>query len=237
MTYPRALGAAVFGSAMLHGLLFAGVSQSALRAPPAKPRTLEFDVVEPPPPEPIPEEEMPLPEVAPPAQIDLQDIEIPTEIPPPSDTNEDTPAEEVVPTFGISMTSTSSGDGGASMTVRVGNTLMKDPEKDFTPPAEVRAYATTPISKVSKMPREKNGECPADYPPKAQRDGIEGVVRLSVEVLADGSVGQVRRLSTLGHGLDEAAVSALKRCKFFPAEVDGTPVSTRIQYNVRFEQF
>lgn len=62
-----------------------------------------------------------------------------------------------------------------------------------------------------------------NYPEAARRQGIEGSLVLSVDVLADGSVGQVRILRSSGHELlDEAAVRIVRLSAPFaplPAEM------------------
>ena len=50
------------------------------------------------------------------------------------------------------------------------------------------------------------------YPLKARQQGLEGTVTLRVEMLADGTVGQVNVLETAGHPiLDEAAQNTVKQ--------------------------
>src|SRR4051794_17426952 len=49
------------------------------------------------------------------------------------------------------------------------------------------------------------------YPEAARRDGIGGVVGLELEVLADGTVGNVKVVRPAGFGFDEAAVTAARQ--------------------------
>ena len=67
-------------------------------------------------------------------------------------------------------------------------------------------------------------EARPDYTEDARRRGVEGDVLLEIVVLSDGSVGSVRVLRRLGHGLDERAVGAVRQWRFVPAERHGTPV-------------
>ena len=163
----------------------------------------------------------------------------PPELPPPPNTEppaDAVPAEKAKPVFGISMSSVVGPGSGSGFSVRVGNTLMKEPEKELTRPEDVKAYRPpVPLHKVSKPPRPRGGPCKSPpYPPEAKQLGLEGRVQLEVELRPDGSVGQVKVLAGLGHGLDEAAVEAVRRCPFDPAEVDGEPVATRITYTFTF---
>jgi protein TonB len=93
---------------------------------------------------------------------------------------------------------------------------------------------------VGKMPDIDADACGrlVTYPPEAERDGIAGDVRLRVSLDERGHVRAAHVLSGLGHGLDQAAVDALKhRCKFTPAtDKTGTPVAFIIQsYTFHFE--
>ena len=76
------------------------------------------------------------------------------------------------------------------------------------------------------------------YPDEAAQLGIEGTVRLRIELDERGHVHDIKVLSGLGHGLDRAALYALKyKCKFSPAiATDGKAVPYVIQeYKFNFE--
>jgi protein TonB len=76
------------------------------------------------------------------------------------------------------------------------------------------------------------------YPKDAEQNGIEGKVRLRVALDERGRVSSVRVLSGLGHGLDQAAVDALRhKCRFKPALArGGHPVPFVIEsYTFTFE--
>lgn len=74
------------------------------------------------------------------------------------------------------------------------------------------------------------------YPPSCRRRGEEGLVRLEVEVLADGRVGRITILQRADSPkLDEAAVEAVRQATFTPATVDGRPVAATVIVPVRFE--
>ncbi len=118
---------------------------------------------------------------------------------------------------------------GSGINVRVGNTLMKEPEKEFTPPDEVKKFKTVKSYEVERPPSKKR-DCRTRYPDEARELGIEGKVVLSLEVLADGKVGQIKVIRGLGYGLDEAALTAMKGCLFEPATMGGQRVTTTIRY-------
>lgn len=222
-------------SLLLHVGTFAGLGSAARNSPRERERVLELAVVQSPsPPAPAPEPPPPPPKPKP-KPVDLTNVDElppPASLPPSNSTDEPPPsAEPPRPVFGISMRSTVGPGTGSSFSVRVGNTLMKDPEKELTPPEEVRPYRPVPLHQVTKMPR-RLGDCEA--PPESIRRDVEGKVKLEVEVRADGSVGEVRLVTGLRADLDAAVVEAIKRCRFEPAQIAGQPVTTRIPYTYTF---
>ena len=74
----------------------------------------------------------------------------------------------------------------------------------------------------------------APYPEAAQAEGLTGSVKLAVTLGADGSVVDVQVMQPVGHGFDEAAVEAVKRFRFSPAEVDHVPAPVQIEYVYHF---
>jgi protein TonB len=75
----------------------------------------------------------------------------------------------------------------------------------------------------------------ASYPSDAKRKRVEGTVRLLVTVDQAGRVVSVRVLSGLGHGLDEAAETALRQARFRPAiGSDDRPLQYSIRYRYTF---
>jgi protein TonB len=62
------------------------------------------------------------------------------------------------------------------------------------------------------------------YPPQEIRLGHEGTVLLSLHVLADGRVGEVKLVSSSGFPkLDDSAMREAKRWRFVPGTRDGVP--------------
>lgn len=73
------------------------------------------------------------------------------------------------------------------------------------------------------------------YPPQVIREGGEGTVLLSIHILADGRVGEVRLERSSGHGkLDESAMREAKKWRFVPGTRDGTAVAMWKQLPVTF---
>ena len=71
----------------------------------------------------------------------------------------------------------------------------------------------------------------AVYTSEAKAAGIEGIVRVEVLVLTDGTVGEhakvIQSLDTK-FGLDDEAVKASKQWIFKPATKDGKPVAAHV---------
>jgi len=87
---------------------------------------------------------------------------------------------------------------------------------------------------VLTKPPELKSSAQADYPPAALKEGLQGEVKMLVTLAADGSVAEVTVKEGAGHGFDEAAVAALKKFLFSPAEVDGVPAPIQLEYVYHF---
>lgn len=75
------------------------------------------------------------------------------------------------------------------------------------------------------------------YPKHYRSSGIQGVVLLDVEVLANGTVGDVFVLKSLlkgEGGLDETAILAVKDWTFKPALRKKSPVKARVNVPIPF---
>lgn len=74
------------------------------------------------------------------------------------------------------------------------------------------------------------------YPPQVIREGGEGTVLLSIYILADGRVGEVRLDRSSGYDkLDESAMREAKRWRFVPGTTDGKPTAMWKQLPVTFQ--
>jgi protein TonB len=91
-----------------------------------------------------------------------------------------------------------------------------------------------PPKDADAVPRYGDNARPA-YPPLARLRGYQGLVVLFVEVLVDGSVGQVEIKRSAGHEiLDRAALEAVKTWKFEPGRKEGRAVTMSVEVPVRF---
>ena len=75
-----------------------------------------------------------------------------------------------------------------------------------------------------------------DYPPAAQKRGLEGKVVLKVHVLASGQPDNVTVAKSSGHQiLDEAALKAVTQWAFAPAHCGQTPIDGWVQVPLTFK--
>ncbi len=79
-------------------------------------------------------------------------------------------------------------------------------------------------------------EVKPNYTPDAMRAQVEGMVELEILVLEDGSVGRVSIVRSLDarFGLDEEAISAVRRWRFDPGRRLGKAVATRVGVELSF---
>jgi len=73
-----------------------------------------------------------------------------------------------------------------------------------------------------------------EYSEEARKAKYQGVVLLSIEVSADGLAKNIHVIQSLGLGLDEKAVEAVKKWKFRPGTRNGQPVTVLATVEVRF---
>jgi TonB family protein len=73
------------------------------------------------------------------------------------------------------------------------------------------------------------------YTDEARRQAIEGDVLLEIVVRRDGSVGNVRVRRTLGAGLEQRAIDAVRQWRFSPAKKGGVPVDVVVDVAVEFK--
>ena len=87
-----------------------------------------------------------------------------------------------------------------------------------------------------KRPMPLNAPMP-HYTQDARENKVQGVVNAAVFINEEGKVATVVLLTTLGHGLDEAAVRAAGQLRFSPATKEGKAVPfwqlVKIEFNLR----
>ena len=77
-------------------------------------------------------------------------------------------------------------------------------------------------------------EVEPEYTPEARAAGLQGSVVLYLEIGAAGEVETAHVIQSLGLGLDEKAIEAVKQRRYQPAILDGKPVEAEQSGEVRF---
>jgi TonB family protein len=73
-----------------------------------------------------------------------------------------------------------------------------------------------------------------EYSEEARKARYEGTVVLEAVVRKDGRIDVLHLVRSLGFGLDENAIRALKQWRFRPATQNGVPVDSTLNIEVRF---
>ena len=75
------------------------------------------------------------------------------------------------------------------------------------------------------------------YSEEARQNKIQGSVVLWLVVGADGRPSNIKVSRSVGHGLDQEAIDAVKKWTFEPATLDGKPVPVQINVEVNFRLY
>jgi protein TonB len=79
-------------------------------------------------------------------------------------------------------------------------------------------------------------EVKPEYPMVARKAGVQGTCLFKIQVLADGTVGEVQLLQSAGDPtLDEAAQKAVKQWKFKPGLSGSKPITVWMTVPIKFE--
>jgi TonB family protein len=76
-----------------------------------------------------------------------------------------------------------------------------------------------------------------EYSEEARRAKVQGSVLLALIVGPDGNPHDLRLMRSLGMGLDEKALEAVRTWRFEPARKDGVPVAVQISVEVNFRLY
>ena len=195
-----------------------GLALSAIRVkPPPEVIAVEIhDVAKPP----------PKPEPPPPEPV----VEQKAARPKPAAAEKAPAPAPAAPEFGLVLSSGIDGPGG--MAVPVGpapEPVQKQVAKKLAPKPETGGCADGEETKAKalSMPR------PA-YTDEARAAAIEGKVRVELTIDETGAVTNATIKEGLGHGLDDAALAAVRGAKFSPATRCGKSVASTFVVAVRF---
>ena len=186
----------------------------------------------PPPPEPPPEPPKP-PE---PKQVAKPPAKTP-EPPPPDVAPPESPSPMAnLPDFGLELSGGTGGGNGLAMPkggdARPAKAAPSAVQKTF----EKAAPAPKPADACDEPPAKPkllNLPQPA-YTDAARAAGIEGKIRVQLTVDETGKVIDAKALTSLGHGLDEAALAAARAATFEAAVRCGKPSRSTFTIAIRF---
>ena len=155
--------------------------------------------------------------------------------PPPAEASETAPLPPMplvataAPRFKMSF-------GGPSNTAAARQEHAGDPNHDGASIPSASTFAaseTVPESSVSR-PARLLACAGLAYPAEARAAEVEADVPLELVVDVTGAVIDARVLHSAGLGLDAAALTAVRRYRFTPAERGGHPVRVRMRWSVEF---
>lgn len=75
---------------------------------------------------------------------------------------------------------------------------------------------------------------PPIYPEELKREGVSGVVAVSIVIDEKGLVASATVVKSSNPNLNDAAIAAVKKWKFKPGQKDGEPVKTRVTIPINF---
>jgi len=211
-------------------------------AGPSGPSVIEFEVLRKAKPPPPPPEPMLKPEPPPEAKVKVAEkvAAAPKETPPEAKPAEGDKAEPLH--FGMLP---GGPEGTGSFVVPVGDTLASDKDgpggagkggPGVAPPPPPPPPKPKPVSYAElETEPELVHEVRAPYPEEARKKGVEGIVVVRIEIDEEGRVKEVVVLSSPDPLLSSAAIEAVKKFRFKPANRKGKPVPTVIpKYEYEF---
>jgi TonB family protein len=130
--------------------------------------------------------------------------------------------------FGSGIAQPGQGDGRSNgRGVQTGGFGAQQIAQANRPQQQVQASATTPVE-ITYKPNPV-------YTDEARQLKLQGEVLLEVMFGANGQLHVNRVVRGLGHGLDEAAVTAANKMRFKPAMQEGVPVDSTAVVHVMFQ--
>lgn len=76
---------------------------------------------------------------------------------------------------------------------------------------------------------------PPTYPLELKREGISGLVAVKVVIDVNGTISEATVSKSTDPRFDAAAIEAVKKWKFKPAQKDGAPVAIKMIIPIQFQ--
>jgi len=105
---------------------------------------------------------------------------------------------------------------------------------DFANPEIAHGANLYQYFEASVKPEMLHKEVPK-YPEEARKDKIEGKTVITLTINESGSVEKAKVYVSSHPILDDAALTAAKKCKFKPAELDGKPIKVKMNVPYSFK--
>lgn len=107
--------------------------------------------------------------------------------------------------------------------------LPESEVEETAPPAD------TERSPSAVLPPEPKQLVLPEYPESELHSGKQLEVGLELLVASDGTVSEIKVQESQGEAFDQAALAAVQKMEFHPAQYEGKPVAVRILFRVHFE--
>lgn len=122
------------------------------------------------------------------------------------------------------------GNGGGSAGGRVATGGFGNAAVAAQPVARAQRPAEAPVSPVEILSKPS-----PSYTEEARRLKVEGVVLIQVLFLATGDLRILNVVRSLGHGLDQNAMEAVRKIRFRAARQEGRPIDSVAEVEIRFQ--
>ncbi|MCV2362709.1 energy transducer TonB [Paucibacter sp. DJ1R-11] len=101
-------------------------------------------------------------------------------------------------------------------------------------PSVTAAAASAPASAPLNIHLRISRQVSPVYPAKARKEGMQGTVKVEVEIDAEGRQGEIKILESPGELLSEAVRQAIQQSRYKPRVKDGQAVATRMRQEFHF---
>jgi periplasmic protein TonB len=233
-----ALTALLYGTLGAWLVLSPPVRRAVERTPPTRVTLVESAPrpAEPPPPPP------PAP-VEPPRRMEAKRVPVKTPVAPapllptPPAPAQASPPPPVAPRrFAVALEATVPGSGGVAVPTAAPGmpSAVRATPGGTSDRADAPAFVVEPDSAPSLVAQPGPDEMRALYPDAARRGGLEGDVKLELEVSPTGEVTGSRVVRSAGNGFDEVAQRLVRKFRFRPATRGGKPVAAVVPWTYKF---
>jgi TonB family protein len=217
----------ILGSTVVHGGLLLGLGSIEAKSVSSATAISVVENPEPPPKTELPPPPPPEIERAPRARqkAEAQEAPVPETAP--------TPSLDALPDLGFELGGVAGGAEGFAVRASSGPAPVKTLAPAPRALAPLPKSAADPCQEAPAKPKLISLPKPA-YTAAARQGGVEGKVRVRIQVDERGEVVSASILESLGYGLDEAALEAARSARFEAAVRCGKPTAAAFTVAMRF---